>query len=414
MSDISAQNRGLKSLVKTNLRNYSMVLMLGLIMVIFGFLTGGDNFSARNFSNLFTQKSYIFLLAVGMLMVIVIGNIDLSVGSVCAFTGAISAMLYNTGMGMPLTIILSLAVGFAIGAFQGLWVAYLKVPAFIVTLAGMLLFRGLTYIITNVTPVSLKDDGFKQIASGTLNIPGFSHVFTYMAKDPDTKLLKVAHLEIFFTAILVGALLFGLYLASELLSRRKKIANHFEVSPGPAFATKLAVIGVLVMGLSYQFAAYRGIPTVVIVLGVTITVFTFVMQNTVLGRYIYAVGGNAKSAKLSGINSEFVTFLVHAIMGAICGLAGLVFAGYMNSALPQAGDLFELDAIAACFIGGASTSGGIGTIPGAIIGGLVMAAINNGMSLMMLGEEWQKVVKGSVLLFAVFYDIYTRRKAGLG
>lgn len=396
MSDSKVHNTTFRTLIKTNIRNYSMILMLALIMIIFSFMTDGINLNSRNITNIFMQNSYILLLAVGMVLIIIIGNIDLSVGSVCAFTGAISAMLYNTGMGITATIILSLLVGLAIGAFQGLWIAYLKIPAFIVTLAGMLLFRGLTYIITNVTPISLKDDGFKQIASGTANIAA----------------LTVDN--VYYTAALVGVVLFIIYTISEIITRQKKKKNNFEVLSMSFFIAKIVLIGLILGALCWKFATYRGIPTVAIVLAITIVLFTFVTKNTILGRYIYAVGGNSRSAKLSGINSELVTFVVQCIMGALCGLSGLVFTGYMNSALPQAGNLFELDAIAACYIGGASASGGIGTVIGAITGGLVMAAINNGMSLMNINAAWQYVVKASVLLLAVLYDIYTRRKSGLG
>jgi putative multiple sugar transport system permease protein len=370
--------------------------MLALIMIAFAFLTNGVNLNSRNFTNIFIQNSYILLLAVGMVLIIIVGNIDLSVGSVVAFIGAISAMLYNLGIGMVATVTISIIIGIMVGAFQGVWIAYIKIPAFIVTLAGMLLFRGLTYIITNVTPIALKDDGFKEIASGMANIPSLDKG------------------DFYITALIVGLAVFILYLISELQSRNNKIKHQFEVSPMGAFLLKIIVIGVLIMALSWKFATYRGLPNVVIVLGVTILIFSFISNNTVLGRYIYAVGGNARSAKLSGINSERVVFIVQLIMGGLTGLSGVVFTGYMNSALPQAGNMFELDAIAACFIGGASASGGIGTVIGAIVGGLVMAAINNGMSLMNIGAPWQYVVKALVLLLAVFYDIYTRRKAGLG
>ena len=381
--------------IKRNIRNYSMFLMLVLIMLVFGVLTEGINLNPRNFTNLFIQYSYVLILAVGMVQVIVVGGIDLSVGSVAAFTGAISAMVYNTGVGMGVTIVVVMLVGFAIGAFQGFWIAYLKIPAFIVTLAGMLLFRGLTFIITNVSPVILVDDGFRTIASG---------FFLDSLRVGDT----------YLAPIIVGILAFAVFVYMEFRSRKKSVENDFEVSPLPFFILKLALIGFLIMGLAQRFSAFRGLPNIVIVLGITIFVFHFMMKNTVLGRYIYAVGGNAKSAKLSGINSEFVTFIVFCFMGMLAGLAGLISTAYMNSALPQAGDLFELDAIAACYIGGVSASGGIGTIIGVIIGGLVMSVINNGMSLMMIGAAWQFVVKALILLLAVFYDVYTRRKSGLG
>jgi putative multiple sugar transport system permease protein len=383
-------------LAKDNIRNYSMFLMLALIFIVFSILTGGVNFTSRNITNIFIQNSYILILAVGMVLVIIIGNIDLSVGSVCAFTGAISAMLYNTGMGLIPTLILTIIAGAAIGVFQGFWIAYAHIPAFIVTLAGMLLFRGLTYIITNVTPISLADDDFRTITSGSISFES----------------LDRGGLHLF--ALIIGALLAGLYVYCAFRSRKNRIKREFEVLPLRYFLLKMGFFILLTGTLSYKFADYRGIPTVVVVLSLVIAVFVFITKNTVIGRYIYAVGGNAKSAKLSGIDADRVIFIVHVIMGALAGLAGLVFTGYMNSALPQAGNLFELDAIASCFIGGASASGGIGTIIGAITGALVMGVINNGMSLMNIGADWQYVVKALVLLLAVYYDIYTRRKAGLG
>jgi putative multiple sugar transport system permease protein len=375
-----------------------MFIMLAVIMIVFAPLTHGNNFSPRNFTNIFFQYSYVLILAVGMVQVIIILGIDLSVGSVCAFVGAISAMVYNTGIGMPLTLLVSLIMGLLIGAFQGLWVAYAKIPAFIVTLAGMLLFRGLTYLITRINPISLKDNTYSYLATGTV--------------DEILKLERVG--GIYPVALIFGVLLLVIYVITEILSRRTKIRNGFEIAPTGIFIAKLVLISALVLGLAQRFSAYRGLPVVVVVLGITVFVFNFILRNTVLGRYIYAVGGNSRSAKLSGINSEFITFVVFCIMGILTGLAAVVSTGYMNSALPQAGNLFEMDAIAACYIGGVSASGGIGTVVGVIVGGLVMSAINNGMSLMNLGTHYQYVVKALILLLAVFYDIYTRRKAGLG
>lgn len=409
MKNINHESKSVGSFLSSNLRQYSMIMMLALIMIVFAFFTNGVNLNSRNISNILIQNSYILILAVGMLLIIILGNIDLSVGSVLAFVGALSAMLYNLGIGMFLTVVLSIIIGLLIGVFQGFWIAYLKIPAFIVTLAGLSLFRGLTYIITNVTPIALKDDGFKQLASGTADIPSLVKTYESFNKAG----IKI-QLDVHYTAVLVAIVFIVAVVIAEFITRRKKVKNGFEVLPMSLVIVKLIVISAFIAFLGWKFATYRGIPTVAIVLGVTIAVFTFLMKNTILGRYIYAVGGNARSAKLSGINSELVVFIVHIIMGGLCGLAAVIFTGYMNTALPQAGQSFELDAVASCFIGGAATTGGIGTIIGAIIGGLVMAAINNGMSLMNIAAQWQYVVKATVLLLAVLYDIYTRRKSGLG
>jgi putative multiple sugar transport system permease protein len=397
MSETTPKNKvTFRSLLKTNIKNYSMVLILALIMIIFAFLTDGVNLNSRNITNIFMQNSHILLLATTMILLIITCNIDLACPATCAFIGAIAAMIYNTGIGMVPTVAISLLLGMAIYSIMGFLVAYLKMPAFIVTLGFLLLFRGLTYIITNVTPISLVDDGFKQIASGMVDI----------------KALMIN--DVHYTAVLVGLVLFILYVIADIAARQKKIRYGFEVSPIPALIVKILVVGALIGAISWKFATYRGIPIVVVVLGCTVGLFTFISKSTVMGRYIYAVGGNARSAKLSGINSEMVNFIVFLMMGLVAGLAGVVFTGYMNSALPQAGNMFDMDSIAACYIGGASATGGIGSVMGAIIGGLVMAGINNGMSLMNIAAQWQYVVKAIILLLAVFYDIYTRRKSGLG
>jgi len=388
----------IKTLIKNNIRNYSMFIMLALIMIIFIPLTNATNLSERNITNIFFQYSYVLILAVGMVMVIIVQGIDLSVGSVCAFVGALSAMVYNRGAGTFVTLLSALIMGGAIGAYQGAWVAYGKIPSFIVTLSGMQLFRGLTYLVTKVTPISFHDTGYSLLANGTFDeIMGFQKIGPYY---PVSLILALLLLVIFFTA--------------EFSSRKKKIKNEFEVSALPFFITKLVLISLLILGLADRFARYRGLPVVALILGITIFVFHFILNNTVLGRYIYAVGGNPRSAKLSGINSELVTFIVFVFMGVMTGLAAVVSTGYMNSALPQAGNLFELDAIAACYIGGVSAGGGIGSVIGVIVGGFVMSSINNGMVLMNLGTHYQYVVRALILLFAVFFDVYTRKKAGLG
>jgi len=425
MSDSVIRTTDLKTLIKNNIKNYSMFIILVLILIIFALLTKekGVNLSPRNLTNIFFQYSYVLILAVGMVMVIIVQGIDLSVGSVCAFIGALTAMVYNTGVGMPITLLAALAMGAAVGAYQGAWIAYARMPAFIVTLSGMLLFRGLTYIITKVNPVSLKDTGYSLLATGTLDeiiltklivskLSGSSSEITPRIIDELIQTYRIGpYLPLTF--IIVAAIL-ALFFLVEFKGRKNKITNGFEVAPMSFFIIKLALISLLILGLADRFARYRGLPIIAIVLGITVLLFHFIMNNTVLGRYIYAVGGNPRSAKLSGINSELIIFVVFCFMGIMTGLAAVVSTGYMNSALPQAGNLFELDAIGACYIGGVSAGGGIGSVVGVIVGGLVMSSINNGMVLMNMGNHYQFVVKALILLLAVFYDIYTRRKAGLG
>ena len=379
------------AVLKRQLRNYSMFLVLVGIAVIFSLITGGINLRPRNITNIIIQNSYILVLAIGMVLVIITGNIDLSVGSVAAFTGAISAMLYNTGISFPLTLLLTILVGALIGAFQGFWIAYRSIPSFIVTLAGMLLFRGLTYIITGISPIGLDGDGFKKIASGFLTL-----------HKPDS--------GIDITSIIIGIAGCILLVLSRLYRRKGEKKYQLHCEPKTFLIAELSVICLFILYIAYSFASYRGIPLVAILLFVLAAFYEFIAKQTVFGRHIYAVGGNAAAAKLAGIASERVVFFTFVNIGALAGIAGVVFTAYLNSALPQSGNLFELDAIAAVFIGGASMGGGVGTIIGAITGGLVMGLINNGMSLMNLGAEYQYVVKACVLLLAVWYDLYTRKK----
>ena len=398
MNEKSVHLTDIKTLIKNNIRNYSMFIILALIMIVFAGLTNGVNLNPRNFYNIFYQYSYVFILAIGMVMVIIVQGIDLSVGSAVAFIGALSVMIYNAGFGMPFTILAALVMGALVGAYQGAWTAYGRLPAFIVTLSGMLLFRGLTYIVTKVTPFIPKDDNYSIISRGTL--------------DEIFKLEKIG--PYYPMSFIVAAVILVIFYFMEFYGRRKKIMNDFEVTPMPLFIVKLGLISLLVIGLADRFARYLGLPVIVLVLGVTVMIFYFILNNTVLGRYIYAVGGNPRSAKLSGINSEMVTFIVFCFMGTLTGLAAVVYTARMNTALADAGLMFELDAIAACYIGGVSAGGGIGSVIGVFIGGLVMSSINNGMVLMNMGNHYQFVVKALILLLAVFYDVYTRRKAGLG
>jgi putative multiple sugar transport system permease protein len=383
----------LKQMMKNNMRSYGMVIALVLIMLLFQILTGGILLRPLNITNLILQNSYILVLAIGMMLVIITGHIDLSVGSVAAFVGALAGILMvQHHVPMFVTFLISLLLGALIGAWQGFWVAYVKIPAFIVTLAGMLLFRGLTMIILEGQSIAPFPKSFQNISSGFL---------------PD--LFHGQNLHIF--TLVIGVIASILFIVSEIRKRNNQKKYGFAVSPAAVFGVKLIVIAAIIMVFSYVLATYEGIPTILVILATLIIAYSFVANKTVMGRHIYAIGGNEKAAQLSGIKTKRVTFWVFVNMGVLAALSGLIFAARLNAATPKAGNLFELDAIAACFIGGASAYGGVGTISGAIIGGLVMGVINNGMSLLGLGIDWQQAIKGLVLLAAVAFDIYNKNKA---
>nr|WP_132011471.1 multiple monosaccharide ABC transporter permease [Mesobacillus foraminis] len=383
----------LANLVKNNVRQYSMIISLIFIMLLFQILTDGLLLKPLNITNLILQNSYILVLAIGMVLVIITGHIDLSVGSIAAFVGAISAILMvNYEVPTFVAIVLSLAAGALIGAWQGFWIAYVKIPAFIVTLAGMLIFRGLTMIVLEGKSIAPFPDSFQKMSTGF--IPDFGGAS-----------------GIHITTLLVGILLSILIVAGDIKNRQNQLKHNLETSSQGVFLAKLAAIVIVLNLFTYALAMYEGIPNILVILAVLIVVYRFFTNRMKTGRHVYAIGGNEKAALLSGVKTKWVTFWVFVNMGVLSALSGLLFAARLNAATPKAGNLFELDAIAACFIGGASAYGGIGTVPGAIIGGLVMGIMNNGMSLLGLGIDWQQGIKGLVLLAAVAFDIYNKNKA---
>ncbi|KUP22282.1 multiple monosaccharide ABC transporter permease [Paenibacillus sp. DMB5] len=382
----------ISELFKKNIRQYGMIIALIFISVFFQILTDGILLKPLNVTNLILQNSYILVLAIGMVLVIITGHIDLSVGSVAAFIGALSAiMMVEQQMNPVLAVVISLLMGALVGAWQGFWVAYIKIPAFIVTLAGMLLFRGLTMIVLNGQSIAPFPKTFQKISSGF--IPDFT----------DGSTLNVV-------TLLAGIILSVLVVLQEIRTRRTSIKYGFEQTQLWISMVKAAALIIVINLFTFVLAQYNGIPNILLILLVLIAVYSFVMNNMTMGRHIYALGGNEKAASLSGVKTKRVTFWVFVNMGVLSALSGLVFAARLNSATPKAGTNFELDAIAACFIGGASASGGIGTVVGAIIGGLVMGVMNNGMSLVGLGVDWQQGIKGLVLLLAVGFDIYNKSK----
>ena len=379
---------------KNNLRQNGMVIALVFIMVLFQILTGGILFRSMNVNNLVLQNAYVLILATGMLLCILTGNIDLSVGSVVAFVGAVAAiMMVDWGLPVGLAILLTLLIGIAIGAFHGYFIAYMHIPAFIVTLAGMLIWRGLTMVILQGQTKSPFAKSFQSLAAGYL--PG--------------REFEIAGLNAI--ALIIGIIVSILFAVALLNSRKSKRKYGFTVVPLWIELFKIVFIIAAINLLTVSLANYNGIPIVLILLVFLILLYTFITQRTIFGRHVYALGGNEKAARLSGVKTQRVMFLVYTNMGLLAGLAGIIVAGRLNAATPKAGLNFELDAIASCFIGGASAAGGIGTVVGAIIGGLVMGILNNGMSIMGVSVDWQQTIKGLVLLFAVIFDVVTKKKS---
>lgn len=382
----------LKQMFKSNIREYGMVIALISIVLFFEIVSNGVLLQPLNVTNLIQQNSYILVLAIGMLLVIVAFQIDLSVGSIAAFVGAISAIvMVDHHIGVVPGILISLLVGGLAGAFHGYWIAYFKIPAFIVTLAGMLIFRGLTMTALEGQSKGPFPEVFQKMSNGFI---------------PDVFSSATIHM----TTLVVGVILTIIYIYFELSHRKAKQEYDFDVIPLPFLVAKLTFVGVAINWFMYLLASYKGIPNVLILLFVLIVCYTFFTTKTVIGRHIYALGGSEKAAKLSGVKTERIVFWVFVNMGVLAALSGLVFAARLNAATPKAGMGFELDAIAACFIGGASTAGGIGVVMGAIIGGLVMGVMNNGMSLIGVTIDMQQTIKGLVLLLAVAFDIYTKSK----
>lgn len=383
----------------SRLRQIGIFLALIVIVLLFQVLTDGRLLTAGNVSNIIVQNSYILILAIGMVMIIIAGHIDLSVGSVAAFVGAMTGvMTQDWGLPWWVAILLGLLVGALVGVWQGFWVAYIGIPAFIVTLAGMLLFRGLTQIVLGNTQITPFPDEYRQLGGGYL----FPELFPAATSPAE------------WITVGLGLLALVMFIASQLRGRMKRAKLNLETEPTWWFIVKVAFGAGLILFLTYLLGladGSRGTPIVLIVLGVLVVVYTAVMNRSVFGRHIYAVGGNRHAADLSGIQSRKIDFYLFVNMGVLAALAGIIFTGRLNSAGPGAGYLFELDAIAAAFIGGAAVQGGVGTVIGAITGGLIMGVLNNGMSLLGVSTDYQQFIKGLVLLLAVAFDVWNKRRA---
>jgi putative multiple sugar transport system permease protein len=376
----------------SQLRQIGLFIALIVIVVFFQITTQGITLAPINVSNLVVQNSYILILAVGMVMVIIAGHIDLSVGSVVAFIGAMAGVFITEWhIPWPLAVVLCLVVGALVGAWQGFWIAYFGIPAFIVTLAGMLVFRGAAQIALGNQQISFFPKEFRAIGSG------FLPAFGTTGYEPLTLVL----------GLLASLAIVGSALRQRMVRRK----YNLEGEPLWWFILKLVFLVALVMIVTVLLASYNGTPIVLIILGVLVVGYTAIMNRSVFGRHIYAIGGNLNAAALSGIKTKRVTFLLFVNMGVISAVAGIVFTAGLNLASPSAGTGFELDAISAVFIGGAAVTGGIGTVPGAIIGGLIIGVLNNGMSILGVDSDYQLLIKGLVLLAAVAFDVYNKRRS---
>ncbi|GAB2857763.1 sugar ABC transporter permease [Actinoallomurus bryophytorum] len=383
-----------------NLRQSGIYVAFALIVALFAILTHGSLLSPENMSNVLVQNSYILILSIGMILVIIAGHIDLSAGSVVAVCGAISAVLMvNHHVPWPLAVVLTLVAGALIGAWQGYWIAYFEIPAFIVTLAGMLIFRALTLTVLGNQGIGPFPDQVRTLANGFL--PGY---FGNVALGP------LGGADAF--TLLVGVIGVAGIVFTQWRARQARAGYGQNVGPLPVFIARMVLAGFVVMFIVVQLARFKNLPVVLILLTVLILAYTLITTRAVFGRHMYALGGNLQAARLSGVKTKSVVFLLFVNMGVLAAIAGVIFAGRLNQAGPTAGTNFELDSIAAAFIGGAAVQGGVGKVVGAITGGLIMAVINNGMSLLGAPSERVMLIKGLVLLAAVAFDVWAKRRAG--
>ena len=394
-------------ILKKNVRNYGMFIALMAVFAFFSIATGGNFMTPRNLSNLFDQTGYVAVLAIGMTLVLIIRQIDLSVGFACGFIGALAALLMQKFPGLPVlaVILAAMSVGLLIGLYQGVLVSKFMVPAFVVTLAGMFIFRGALLRVTQGTgTVIVSNKVFNALGNGFIGGP-----YLKFGKSEDS--LGFLHYKESFHIItlIFAVVLVVLMIVASLQERKKRKEYNLTDLPFDMFIGKLVFFSALILFFGIELARFKGLSwTVVIVMGV-LAIYHFMLNNTVLGRHIYAVGGNPEAAELSGISVQKITLFVFSSMGVLTGLAGILYSARLKSASPAAGNAFELDAIASSYIGGVSASGGVGKVTGTIIGALVLAALQNGMNLMSVGQSYQYAVRGIVLVLAVLFDVRARR-----
>lgn len=382
-----------KSLISENIRDYGMYIALIVIILTFSIMTDGLFMSSRNISNLLDSAGYIAVLAVGMTLVIVIRHIDLSVGYVAGFLGAIAAILLTqAGVSIYITIPIILILGIVVGLLNGFLVAQIGIPSFVATLAGWLVFRGALLQVTEKTgTIIIQDDRFNAIGNGFI-----------------PSLLQINGLHLL--SLIVGFVGILFYIYGEISTRRNKIKYDFEVISNGIFILKLVCISAIIAYLTWILAGYNGISWTVMIILLVVIVYHFLTTKTVLGRHVFAVGSNPEAAHLSGINVKKITYMVFGSMGMLAALSGILFTSRLQSATTTAGTLFELDAVAAAYVGGVSAAGGVGKVTGAIIGAIVMASLSNGMNLLGVGISYQYIIRGGVLALAVIFDVMTRKK----
>ncbi|SDI55487.1 sugar ABC transporter permease [Proteiniclasticum ruminis] len=385
----------LKTMLKKNIREYGMFIALFAIMLVFSILSDGVFMSPRNISNLINSMGYIAVLAVGMTLILIIKHIDLSVGYVAGFLGAVAAMLM-TSWDLPVLLVIPiiLFLGILIGLFNGFMVAKLQLPAFVVSLAGMLIFRGALLQVTAKT--------------GTIIIPNktFNNIGVGYIPDP-VKLIPGFHT----LTLVIGALFIVFFILSQFKNRKNKLKYQFEVVPIKIFYIKLVFVSALIAYVTYILSDYNGLSWTVVIVLIVVALYHFLTTKTVLGRHIYAVGGNDEAAKLSGIDVKKVTLFVFSSMSMLAALSGILYTARLQSATVTAGTGFELDAIASAYVGGVSAAGGVGKVTGSIIGALVMASLTSGMNLLNVGASYQYIIRGAILILAVVFDVQTRNKA---
>ena len=386
-----------KTKVLSSLQKYTMVIALVLVFILFSVLTEGKILLAQNINNLISQNAYVFVLATGMLLCILTGgNIDLSVGSVVCFTGGIGALMMSKGVNMWIAVIVMLVIGLLIGMFQGFWVAYIKVPPFIATLAGMYGFRGLSNVVLNGLTIGVNDETFLKVFGGGAEC----YVPDFIGSGEGLNL----------TCIVIGVIGILIFIGLEIKNRVNSKMRGYETKPFINELLWILVISAVAFWLTFKLANHKGIPTALIWIALVVLIYGYITTKTRTGRYLYAVGGNEKATSLSGINTKKVYFIAYSNMGFLAALAGIIVLARMTNAAPTYGQGYEMDAIGACFIGGASAYGGVGTVGGTIIGALLMGVITQGMVIAGIDANYQPVVKGLVLLLAVIFDVLSKKE----